>query len=360
MKNMRHIDWKYMAMLAVVPMFSCTSEEAPEEEPKHAIDFVCNDFGSRSDIHATMDDLKTKGFKLFVHNTHEPESATPTTAASFERDVTYTAGTDAWDYENKMYWIPQYTFQFRGYFPADALDINDTGYNNYEFYYNNTTQKDIMMASATKSHAEALADGFKAVDMHFEHLLAKVNINLKVDTNDDGKTPRLGVIVKGIGLSGVAQKAKYKNAWTGHSGKTDIGRNFESPVLIGESRFNQQGGGITLDHVDGEKVCAENEELLVIPQELKEGDVTLQLYVDIITPPVWYATEENYNYSILMQDQPLVCNIPAIVWESRKKYVYTVTITQNFEIRFDVKPTEDNPTIVPWEDKPTSGTIIIK
>ena len=301
--------------------------------------------------------MKTKGFKLFVHNTNEPESAIPTTVASFERNVAYTDGT--WDYENKMYWIPQYTFQFRGYFPADALEINDTGYNNYEFYYNNTTQKDIMMASATKSHAEAQADGFKAVDMPFEHLLAKVNINLKVDTQVDG-TPKLGAIVKGIGLSGVAQKAKYTNdAWTGHYGKTDIGRNFESPVLIGESSFNQQGK-ITLDHVDGEKVCVENEELLVIPQELKEGDVTLQLYVDIITPPVWYATENNYNYSILMQDQPLVCNIPAIKWESRKKYVYTATITQNFEIRFDVKPTEDNPTIVPWEDKSMSGTIIIK
>lgn len=359
MENMRHIDWKYMAMLAVVPMFSCTGEEAPEEEPRHAIDFVCNDFGSRSDIHAEMDDLKTKGFKLFVHNTHEPESATPTTAASFVRDVTYTASTDAWDYENKMYWIPQYTFQFRGYFPADALDINDTGYNNYEFYYNNTTQKDIMMASATKSHAKAQEDGFKAVDMPFEHLLAKVNINLKVDTQVDG-TPKLGAIVKGIGLSGVAQKAKYTNdAWTGHYGKTDIGRNFESPVLIGESIFGERGK-ITLKLPDGEKICEEEKELLVIPQELKEGDVTLQLYVDIITPPVWYETEGNYNYSILMQDQPLVCNIPAIEWESRKKYVYTVTITQNFEISFDVKPTGDNPTIVPWEDKSMSGTIIIK
>lgn len=362
---MRLLNWTCFAWLTILPMISCTQEEVIGEEGTYAVDFVCGDLKSRSDIHTTTEDLKN-GFVLYAHNSSNPNAAVPTIAGSFTRTVSYTSGN--WSYENKMYWIPGYTYQFRGYYPADAMTITDEAYKTYEIIYENEEQKDIIMASAEKSHAAAKADGYKAVPLTFNHLLAKLNINLKVDaqTSQVGgqsiTSPKIGVIVKGVGISGIAQKAKYtNNAWSEHYGTTSVGRNFDTPILVGESQYVEIGGSgyVKLDNATGEKMFADEQELLVIPQALTAGAATLQMYVDIITPPIKNANEE-YEYEVLMQNQPLVCNIPAITWESHKKYVYTVTVTQDFEIRFDLTPTQDNPTIVPWEDKVMSGTIIIK
>ena len=360
MKKVQQIGWLGMATLILLPVFSCSNEvETVEEESKVAIDFVCKEFDSRTDIHATIADLKDKGFILFAHTTTNPNAATPTTTSSDERTVTYDEDKREWTYTNKMYWIPQHTHTFRGYFPADAMTINDTDYNTFEINYENSTQKDIMMASATRSAAEAKEKGYEAVPLTFEHLLAKVNIKLKVDVENvdvenNVTTPRIGAIVKGVGLSDIAKGAKYTqdNKWTDVYGTSSIGVNFDEPILIGESMIKDET--FVLQGENGETLFNNDDEFLVIPQALEANKASLRLYVDIITPPVWNVTEKKYIYTTLMTDQPLICALPAITWEAKKKYVYIATITQDFEIQFG------EITIEEWEDKTMSGTIIIQ
>ena len=349
------------ALLAAVSLVSCSKDDTGADDGNKEINFVCKDFGTKSAVNATIEDLQANGFKVFAHTTFEPTATTPSTASSFERDVVYNlSATPQWSYTPKMYWIPNATFDFRGYYPGDfsAMDIQENGYGDYELHYDNvvdkTKQKDVLFASANKSHAQAKADGYQAVPLNFGHILSKINIKVKVDTHEQsGKTiPALGAIVKGIGLGGVAKSAMFTNgAWQEFYGVTEIGHNCN--LIVGESEVDA-GGDYNLITQDGEKLFEEEDGLLVVPQPLAAGEATLKMYVDIITPPVWNDTESEYEYEVLMQDQPLICAIPAITWEKNKKYLYTVTITQSFEIKFSEPEIED------WEDSEMTGTIIIK
>ncbi len=353
MTNVRIIYFSLIALLASMTVVSCSKEELGNDSNSYEINFNCNEIGVKSATDATVEDLKS-GFKIYAHTTFEPQSSTPTTASSFQREV-YHDG-QKWTYENTMLWIPDATFNFRGYFPADAVTINETGYNEYEMFYTNIADKsdqvDLLFASATKSTAQAKQDSYAAVSLNFNHILSRINIKVKVDAT--GNVPKLGAIVKGVGLSDIADNARFTNGqWTDFYGSADIGHN--ATWLIGESKIVEKGDQyeINLDYPEGEKLFEDEDSFLVIPQKLNDKVAALRMYVDIITPPVKNA-EGEYEYEILMQDQPLVCNIPAITWEKAKQYTYIVTITQSFSINIEEPEIED------WEDSKMSGTIIIR
>lgn len=338
----------FSALLAV-GMLSCSKEEAIDTKGKTPIAFHCMNVQTKAQI-SSADDMKADGFGVYAHATFEKDGAALSDAVySFNRTVNFSE-TEGWNYTNPEYWLPNGSYTFRAYYPADfPATISETSkteysFTGYEIASQYGTQTDILMATDNRKTSEVAEKGTKVL-FSFNHLLSNVNLKLKVNTTEREKVdengepvvdsngnnvmetiPELDADIRAMAFTGVAQKADYVNgSWTNHSGTTAVGDNLSTAI-----------------RVTPEGVLIFDEGLLTIPRTIDNGTVRVYILADI-TLPNGTTMEKEWNLTV-----------PAITWNPGVKYTYTATLTAEFNIEFS------EPEVETWGEDPMSGTVIIR
>ena len=263
---------------------------------------------------ADLDDLKTNGFKVYAYFQGNVGGS-----ASFANNVKHAVveGLDVWSFETPEYWIPNTNYWFKAVYPGGIGNVdNDSSEQTFTISdLDISKQQDVMVATATASVAEnatAPASG-SVVNLTFHHLLANVVIAIKSEIS--------GVIVKSVSLHEIAQTGSYDETkaipWSSTQTTSVKKENINITLTTGQNEYSDVTAG----------------GFLVIPQVVKNKELSLSIVTS------------NKNYTIA---------IPDITWEVGVQYIYTLTIQQN-DIIFDL------PTIVEeWDEKNATGSVIIK
>lgn len=336
-----------LTAFAAIGLMSCNKEDVVEKGGNNPIGFHCADVQTRALI-SSADDMQEDGFAVYAQATFYKDGvALSEDPYTFNRVVTYSSG--VWNYVDPEYWLPNGSYTFHAYFPAEfPATISEDGesFTSFTLAPQYGTQQDILMASATRTTAEVPEKG-PTVPFAFTHLLSNLNVTLKVaaeevdvtdednnpvDSDGDGVTDKewmnlIDASVKAVAFTGVTETADYEGgAWINHTGSMAVGDNMDSPIEVTRD-------GVSIFGSDG---------LLAIPETIAAGDVSLYVLADITLP----------NGSQMQKDWTL--NLPAITWSPNTKYNYTATLTADFNIEFE------EPAVESWGREQMSGTVIIR
>lgn len=286
------------ALLAATSLSSCRKEPAPHNDGGYQVLFECTDYNTRSV--ATATNLRDDGFRVYAFYTLEGDSY------DFNDNVKYTRG--LWSFETPKYWSPGASYIFKAFYPkslSQELLVTDDAYTISD--YDITSQDDLMYAV----YAMDAPKGEGVVPLEFSHLLSLVTIRLKT------KIP--GLIVSRVSLKDVSNSGNFENgSWTA-SVTADIDITHDPGYSLDAS---------AIDYVDVTKGG-----FLMLPQTVTGAKQ--QLVVE---------TSDGKTYDAY---------IPASSWDAGMNYTYTVNIKQE-NIVFN------EPTVVQWDDKSATGSVIIK
>ena len=321
MTKVNKISVMLIAAIAAASILSCTKEENAATG-NHAIGFRSNDVWTKAMV-SGEDGLKNGGFHVYAQGTFDGTGGT----YRFDRHVTFTDG--GWNYKNLEYWLPTCSYVFRAYYPAD-LTVSKTGdaIQGFELESQYGTQTDVLMATASRSTAQIETAG-TTVPLTFKHLLSNLDVKLTVESMqvDGVNTNAINANILAVAFSGTSRTADYKNgSWINHTGDLSVGDNMS--------------GNVTLSWEKETSIFPNG--LLVIPEELGHGDVTLYILANIGLP------------NGITMEKRWTLPVPEIEWEPGRRYTYTAKLTQTFNIEFD------EPSVETWHGAPLSGTVIIR
>lgn len=304
------------ALMWGVGLQSCNNE-VEDISPRYPVLFGCDDITRTSS--ATITDLQKNGFDVYAFYTVGENSF------SFEKEVTYNPEQALWGYDGLEYWWPNSTYNFKAFYPKGVAAVdNTTADQSYSITYNMSEQKDILVASATATVAEgafAPTNG-SVVMLSFDHILSCVVVQVKPEI--------AGVTVEKVTLEVNDNEATYaynetdgKYVWmpTNESTETSIEHSPNMELTQNQTSDITNGG------------------FLVIPQSISGQKLLIETTVKDSE-----ESSHEANHTV---------TLPAITWESGKKYIYTMTIKQD-NITFD------EPTVVEWDAKSATGSVIIK
>jgi len=260
----------------------------------------------------------------------------PGTADVFD-GVVVTKGYDInantiWTYPeaDTQYWEENTTYNFFAVAPTDIeLEYDGKWGVPYEMPEQILTSadelQDVVVAKASRTTA-TITEQPASVELGFEHILTKINLNLQKSTENNDQTIRVtDVYVLGMQGKGTYQ---FDSGWSyAHEAKY---------VAIEDADIELQDG---VKHSIGT--------FLAIPQALSaEGVQQVYLLVDFIYSD---GSSSTSRYHVV----PLpVDSVPE--WQSGKEITYTAVISVDQSIRFET------PNVASWGTSQSGGTIIIK
>lgn len=338
-----------LTIFAAVSLLGCNQETITEvPDSPGAISF------SNVSTRAGLSDLQANGFGVWA-TVSSIDSTDVSYQPILEKEHVYIPdGGTEWTYDNTQMWIPNSMFYFFAAYPYDlAIEQHSTTQNgvNYTLYGLNITAdgsadtEDILVATHVTDTTADTFDPDDIVPLSFSHLLSKVNINIRQNTDIDSE---FDYYVTKVTLTGIFSKATYgvlpyndsfyQNFEPNDASAISIVKSFEdSPVQLRA----KQGDAMTPITLS---VWGANG-LMLIPQQIVANGV--QVRVD-------YKYDVNPEDSSLGEDKFVEGYIPPITWEPSKSYSYNLAIANSSFISFS------QPSIVPWGSPQTGGTIIIK
>lgn len=240
----------------------------------------------------------------------------------------------AWSYytdeADARYWEENKTYKFFAVAPTDVeLEYDETWGVPYEMperiLASADELQDVVVARASRT-TTTITEPPAPVELGFEHILTKINLNLQKSTENDDQTIRVtDVYVLGMQGKGTYQ---FDSGWSyAHEAKY---------VAIEDADIELQDG---VKHSIGA--------FLAIPQALSaEGVQQVYLLVDFIYSD---GSSSTSRYHVV----PLpVDSVPE--WQSGKEITYTAVISVDQSIRFET------PNVASWGTSQSGGTIIIK
>ena len=297
------------AAMLVAGLVSCQQEEIPQSL-QYPILFDSPDTRAT----ATIDDLKTKGFKVYAFVDGNVGST------SFAKKVTHSVveGRDIWALETPEYWLPDTDYYFKAFYPVSLEGVGSYSVKNTDSSqsltiseFNITKQVDIMVATATAKVPEGASHpagvNGSVVPLKFQHLLACVDIKIKSAIS--------GITINKVTIGDADNLGEYSNnEWTFES-SDDIEVDSNKALTVGDDFVSVVGDGV-----------------LVIPA----------------SPSGKYLAVEASNGKIYKVDFP-----STVDWEKGKKYSYTLEIKQS-NIVFS------EPKVDEWDSENATGSVIIK
>ena len=296
--------------LFLIPVFvfqSCTKQGPDSDQQVYPILF--SNLETRAI--AVDADIQTNGFKAYAFYSVNG------TSHNFDGNVKYDSQNSVWSFEDPKYWILGAEFYFRSFYPkaltAGTLTVNNAtpaqSFNITDFDI--TKQEDVMTASATETVPDnkfCPVNG-SIVDLHFEHLLACVEIHIKSEVD--------GVIVNSISLVNISNGGSYNgSSWSASSNNASVDCQSGIRLTKGDDFVDVSNGGF-----------------LVIPGVNSGRTLNIS------------ASNKDYNGVV----------IPGGTWEIGKKYIYTLTIKQS-----DIIFVDQSPYVNEWDSESATGSVIIK
>lgn len=316
---------KYISLLALAAaLIACnkvTVETNPDGNYRIAFDEVTTK--------AVITDENLASFKVWGETTAG--------AADVFDGVVVTKGYDTnantiWTYPeaDTKYWEENTTYNFFAVAPTDVeLEYDETWGVPYEMperiLASADELQDVVVAKASRTTA-TITEQPASVELGFEHILTKINLNLQKATENKDQTIRVtDVYVLGMQGKGIYQ---FDSGWSyAHEARY---------VAIEDANIELQDG---VKHSIGA--------FLAIPQALSaEGVQQVYLLVDFIYSD---GSSSTSRYHVV----PLpVDSVPE--WQSGKEITYTAVISVDQSIRFET------PNVASWGTSQSGGTIIIK
>ncbi|WP_283391423.1 fimbrillin family protein [Millionella massiliensis] len=299
---------KQLFLLAGVAaaLASCTKTETVEQNPSTAIGFssawVGNSVDSKVD-ETTKDNLRT----FQVYGGYIADNMTHV----FDNVAVSSTDGQTWTYEGDLrYWAEGEHYKFAAYAPAEAAtygtvatDFASGALTFTDFVSNPTNQCDLIYATADVRSASA--DQGK-VSFNFNHLLSMIKFTFKSGFAED-----IEVTISDLKVYGMVSTGTYNQGWTTtHAAKVEEAAPFTDIDLTAEKTSD-----------------ASSDDFAVIPQSIEGTDVTVSFTVNVA----------NEHGDLVISNQPLSAQLPAIEWKAGNRYNYNVTISGS---QVDLNPIE--------------------
>lgn len=289
-------------------------------------------------------DIEKNGFGVYAFVTNEANTAYESLFENSPEKVSYKNGT--WTYTNTKYWLDNRTYQFFGIYPCDKsysittdLSGNPNGISR-TFTTPATADADLVLASATYDTSVATPE---SVEMNFEHMLAKVSLNV---WRDGAKHQNDQMRIRKVTLSNIGKAGTYSsstNTWTPTNEKLAMA--YENNTLADSDNI----GGATKNNDSyqfGGVASVPFNELMLLPQTIDaSNNIALKIEYELKRQNAadWEAAE-------------LETFLPATTWDSGKKYTYNVVLSSVTDITVYYILTK----VDPWGTPQVGGTVIIK
>ena len=319
-------------------MWSCAEKEITPTAPDGSKPI---EFGSLSTRALVTDIIQVKefGVSCAISNADNSDYGSIMDNVKVERSNKSTTG---WDYNPKRYWLEDSYF----YFVASYPFVDGGGFQpyyesgNFIGYFLNvdtSAQDDILIDSEYVNTSDSWSN---TVNFQFRHLLTNVNFIIsKEDSNQNHYE------VTKVSLQGVSTKGNY----IAIPNMGAIGMGWDS--IESGSYEKDIKNGILKEKETLTIWDTEEGGLLVIPELGSTSSVKLvidykyQLYV---------SNDGTNTEQPEVENKQVAVNVPTSMWESGKKIVYNLTITDPNRIKFTRVDVEK------WGNAQAGGTIIIK
>lgn len=331
-----------ITICTAVALLSCNKNEMEVQSANSGI--ICfSDVATRAIVSNASEITE---FSVFAEQNLGPDGTTQAHqwVSILQDERVYRNGSNDFTYDNTRYWVNGRTFFFFGIYPYGTTatrteNVDANGQTAFEYAvklnvpYNASTD---FMVAQTSVPILYEAVSYPVVGMEFDHLLSQIVINVKKDASYNAND---SFTVTQVGISGISRNGTFVASHTPNSYT-------ESLNVVDESRqIRRQNLNASLT-TGGVDVLGENNGMLVLPQDIKEGVAKLS-----IAYSYQQAADTELQYSTIEVDIPTtqVSN-----WESGKIYTYNLTLKIDNNIYINT------PTVSNWGTAQSGGTIIIK
>lgn len=326
-------------LAGALTLSSCSNEDLPGgEEQGPAIEF--GEVKTRAEV---TEATQVREFSVFAEMNYLLEDGTESTdfISLLDNERVYRMSEEEsadFTYDNKRYWVEDRTFNFFAVYPymesnVERADLTsgESSYDGYTIDFTTTASADTDLMAAHNTVLTLTNYPFpESVNMPFQHLLTKINFNIKknAEQNADDEFKIIG-----IGIIGIKNQGTYKTSYSpNYTDNWEVGNS----TMSYSKEFDDKEittGGITLFNT--------GEEPLLIPQQ-NEG-VTLYIAYTYKMDGAETATTKQTQ-----------ATLPTSEWAAGKQIMYNLTLTVDNYIYFST------PTVEPWGAMQSGGTIIIK
>lgn len=327
--------------------FSCENDR-PANDPNNGQKPIKFDMTeTRADI--TASNIETDGFGVFAFVNKgadgTPGSTTFVSLFGEEAEKVYKDDADDWTYDHTKFWDANRIYHFFGVYPFDApysitkdISGNPTGISR-TFTTPATADEDLVLARATYDTSIAPPT---AVEMNFQHMLAKVSLNV---WRDGAKHQNDDMRIKSVTLSNIGKAGTYTSttdAWTYNGEKMTMEYEKE-----GEFSERDNIGAFVNGAGTGGVPSKPFGELMLLPQDIGGLNSVVAL---------------NIEYELMRQGATdwetatLEAELPIITWRAGQQYTYNVVLSQVKYITVYYIQTK----VDPWGTPQVGGTVIIK
>lgn len=288
-------------------------------------------------------DIEADGFGVYAFVTNEANTAYESLFGNSPERVSFENG--SWTYTNTKYWLDNRTYQFFGIYPCDEsysittdLSGNPNGISR-TFTTPDTADADLVLARATYDTSVATPE---SVAMNFEHMLAKVSLNV---WRDGAKHQNDDMRIKSVTLSNISKEGTYTsttNTWTIAEDKMTMAYEKTDPFSdsdnIGAFVDGANTGGVPSNPFG---------ELMLLPQDIGGLNSVVELNIEY---------ELKRQGAEDWETATLEAELPSITWRAGQQYTYNVVLSQVKYITVYYIQT----TVDPWGTPQVGGTVIIK
>ena len=335
--------FKYFIITVVAISIVCSCDinslDTPTEETSSAIGF------SNVSTKANKSDLEKDGFgvwatisnatnPLYMNNVH----------------VEYNTNTNSWEYNPLSYWISETVFNFVATYPYDEEGDEDGTF--YTFDSNNSavmltvsetpSEKDFLIATNTTDTSEESFDYTKEVNLYFQHMLTSVVLQI---WRDGAKHQNDQMRIKQVTLSNVSKSGEYSTKtqnWTLNNDKVTVQKVYENLADTDDIGVAvNDGNNLTTTGVPANPFGV----MMLIPQDLNRNPVSLKIKYQL-----------KRQNAADWEDAELETYLPAVTWESNKRYTYNLVLSSVTDITIYYIQTK----VDPWGTPQVGGTVIIK
>lgn len=301
-----------------------------------------------TETRAAIESGDIEAFGVYAFVTNEANTACVSLFGDSPEEVSFKNGD--WTYDNTQYWLDDCIYQFFGvypYYPYDApysittdLSGNPIGIS-HTFTTPDTANEDLVLAHATYDTSEVIPE---SVVMNFQHMLAKVSLNV---WRDGAKHQNDQMRIKKVTLGNIRKGGTYSTytkSWSYDESKLTVemeNTNLTDSDNIGAVIVKDDG---TLD--SGGSEAAEPFSKMLLPQTLDDSNV-------VSLKIVYELKRQN---AADWEEAELETSLPSITWSAGKQYTYNVVLSSVTDITVYYIQTK----VDPWGTPQVGGTVIIK
>lgn len=337
--------FRYLALATLSSLFIQCTDKQIESNADDTIRFAATALDSNRNSATTKgvtgNALQSAGSAFSIIGAHADDKAKfpENNIRCFENQSVAWDG--SWSYSPSRYWVDKSHYRFRAVHPAScatedlyADDLHSEATLKFTVDSDPAKQVDILMTDLVT--VDYVKPQSSTIDLVFKHLLCRVNVNIKTvdDAVDEFTIDQITLIGPG-------------SEWTLESNSADNGDSWASEwKRVAGSPARQFSSNVTgkVTSTTGEACFGSG--LLLVPESNSNAKLRVVYKVAHGDGAGGYGSPKPNTVEYAFPASP--------AWEAGKSYTYTLTMAEQYNIKFGV------PTVRDWGEIRNTGTIVIK